>query len=175
MRSVRFIMLAALAVALAACEDDPLKSRMPEAPPPPSRGIQAFVQVSNLEARPGDDIQVFVRVQMGVDTDAQLGSYTGRLAFDPEFLGFKSEFKISDGLRVTNPGEAGSAEIRFAGASASGFNDLTLFGGVFQVKKAGYRDVLKLNMEELSAALTLTDLSPQMDVPGHIFLRPSGN
>jgi hypothetical protein len=166
--------LGALVAALA-CEDDPLKSRMPEAPPPPSRGVQAFVQVSNTQARPGEEIRVSVRVQFGTDTDAKLGSYTGRLAFDPEVLSFKSETKINDGLRVTNPGGAGQGEIRFAGASASGFLDLTIFTGVFEVKKTGYTAVLKLTMEELSAALTLSDLTPGLNLPPQVFLRPTAN
>ncbi|MBI2071643.1 MAG: hypothetical protein HYT81_01180 [Gemmatimonadetes bacterium] len=174
MRSVRLLTMVALVAALA-CEDDPLRSRMPEAPPPPSRGVQAFVQVSRTEARPGEEIWVFVRVQLGTDTDAKLGSYTGRLAFNPEVLAFKSETKINDGLRVTNPNGAGEGELRFAGASATGFADLTLFAGVFEVKKTGYTSVLKLTMEELSAALTLSDLTPTLDLPPQIFLRPSGN
>ena len=175
MRSVRIFTLVALAVALAACEEDPLKSRMPEAPPPPSRGVQAFIQVNQTDAATGDEVQVFVRVQLGTDTGAKLGSYTGRLAFDPAFLAFKSETKISDGLRVSNPNGAGEGELRFAGAAAAGFTDLTIFAGVFEVKKPGYADILKLNMEELSAALTLTDLTPGLDQPPQIFLRPTAN
>lgn len=175
MQSVRIITLLTLVVALVACEDDPLKSRLPDSPPPPSRGVQAFVQVSNTEAKPGDEIQVFVKVQLGTDTDAKLGSYTGRLTFDPEVLSFKREVKINDGLRVTNPNAAGEGQIRFAGASATGFNDLTLFSAVFEVKKTGYTDVLKLTMEELSAALTLTDLYQELEVPNRVFLRPSAN
>lgn len=175
MRSLRILVVSVLVVALAACEDDPLKSRMPEAPPPPSRGVQAFVQLNRTDAAVGEEIRVFVRVQLGTDTDAKLGSYTGRLLFDPEVLGFTSEIKINDGLRVTNPNGAGDGEIRFAGAAAAGFTDLTIFAGVFEVKKPGYADVLKLNMEELSAALTLTDLTPGLDLPPQIFLRPSGN
>jgi hypothetical protein len=137
--------------------------------------VQAFVQVSSTDAKPGEEIQVFVRVQLGTDSDAKLGSYTGRLSFDPEVLAFKREFKINDGLRVTNPNGAGEGEIRFAGASATGFNDLTLFSAVFEVKRTGYTDVLKLTMEELSAALTLTDLYQELEVPNRIFLRPSAN
>ncbi|GBD31485.1 hypothetical protein HRbin33_00444 [bacterium HR33] len=175
MRSARIFVLLALVVSLAACEDDPLKSRLPESPPPPARGVQAFVQVSNTEAKPGDEIQVFVRVQLGTETNAKLGSYTGRLAFDPGVLAFKREVKIDDGLRVSNPNGATAGEIRFAGASATGFNDLTLFSAVFEVKKTGYMDVLKLTMEELSAALTLTDLYQELEVPNRVFLRPSAN
>lgn len=173
--TVRLLTLVSFAAALAACEDDPLKSRMPDAPPPLSRGVQAFVQVSQTDAGTGDEVQVFVRVQLGTGTDAKLGSYTGRLAFDPAYLAFKSESRINDGLRVSNPGEAGAGEIRFAGAAAAGFTDLTIFAGVFEVKKPGYAGVLALNMEELSAALTLTDLTPGLDQPPQVFLRPATN
>jgi hypothetical protein len=174
MRCVHVLGLAALAVALVGCDDDPLKSGLPEMPPPPTRGVQAFVQVDNNQAQPGDQVHVFVRVQMGTETSAKLGSYTGRLTFDPEVLGYMSEVKINDGLRVTNPNGAGTGELRFAGAAAAGFSDLTLYEGVFDVRKAGYLDALKLTMEELSAAVTLTDLQKDVNVPNQVFLRKTG-
>jgi hypothetical protein len=173
MRSVRSFTLVALALGLAACQDDPLKSGVPEAPAPPSQGIQAFIQVDNAEARPGEDVRVFVRMQFGTETGAKLGSYTGRLKFDPEVLAFRSESKIDDGLRVTNPNNADAGELRFAGASATGFNDLTLFEGLFQVKKAGFLDAIKLEMEEASAAATLANLAPSLEVPARVFQRPA--
>jgi len=171
MRSVRSFTLAALALGLVACEDDPLKSGLPEVPTPPQQGVQAFIQVDNAQANPGDQVRVFVRLQFGTETGAKLGSYTARLKFDPEILGFVSEAKIDDGLRVTNPNNAGAGELRFAGASAAGFNDLTLFEGAFLVKKAGYLDAFKLEMEEASAATTLSNLTEHLDVPGQVFQR----
>ncbi|HWP37133.1 MAG TPA: hypothetical protein VNL18_06215 [Gemmatimonadales bacterium] len=172
MRSVRSFTLAALALGLAACEDDPLKSGLPETPAPPNQGVQAFIQVDNAQARPGDEVRVFVRMQFGTESGAKLGSYTGRLTFDPEVVAFKSESKIDDGLRVTNPNNAGAGELRFAGASATGFNDLTLFEGLFLVKKDGFLDAFKLQMEEVSAASTLANLAPGLDVPNRVFQRP---
>jgi hypothetical protein len=174
MRSVQVFTLAGLSLAVLACNDDPLKSGLPETPPPPTQGVQAFVQVDNTAAQPGDLIHVFVRVQMGTETSAKVGSYTGRLKFDPEVLAFKSEVKINDGLRVTNPNGAGTGELRFAGATAAGFTNLTLYEGVFEVKKAGYQDAFKLEMEELSAAMTLTNLRQNLEVPNQIFLRRTG-
>ncbi len=174
MRSVQVLSLAALSLAVFACNDDPLKSGLPETPPPPTQGVQAFVQVDNNQAQPGDQIHVFVRVQMGTENAAKLGSYTGRLKFDPEALAFKGEVKINDGLRVTNPNGAGSGEVRFAGAAAAGFADLTLYQAVFQVKKADYAEGLKVQMEELSAAVTLTNLQQHLEVPNQIFLRRAG-
>jgi hypothetical protein len=172
MTSVRSFTLLGLTLGVMACEDDPLKSGLPEAPPPPNQGVQAFIQVDNAQARPGDEVRVFVRMQFGTDNGAKLGSYTGRLTFDPEVVAFLSETKIDDGLRVTNPNNAGSGELRFAGASATGFNDLTLFEGLFQVKKAGFLDAIKLEMEEASAAATLANLAPSLDVPARVFQRP---
>ncbi len=174
MRSVHFLYLAGLSLAVLACDDDPLKSGLPETPTPPARGVQAFVQVDNPNAQAGDQVHVFVRVQMGTETAAKLGSYTGRLRFDPDVLAFKGEVKINDGLRVTNPNGAGSGELRFAGAAAAGFANLTLYEGLFEVKKAGYLDALAVQMEELSAAVTLTNLEQHLEVPHQVFLRRSG-
>ncbi len=174
MRSVHVLSLAGLLFAVFACNDDPLKSGLPEAPPPPVQGVQAFVQVDNTQAQPGDQIHVFVRVQFGTETSAKLGSYTGRLNFDPQVLGYKGEAKINDGLRVTNPNGAAQGEVRFAGASAAGFADLTLYECIFEVKKAGYLDALRLNMEELSAAMTLADLHKNLEQPPQVFFRKSG-
>ncbi len=174
MRSVQ-VSLTVLALAVVACQDDPLKSALPETPPPPVRGVQALVQVDNAQAQPGDQVQVFVRVQLGSETSGKLGSYTGRLQFDPELLTHQSEVKINDGLRVTNPNGAGAGEIRFAGAAAEGFTNLTLYAGVFVVKKVGYTDGLKLKIEELSAAGTLVNLQPQLELPMQVYLRRSGS
>lgn len=174
MRSVHVLSLAGLSLALLACNDDPLKSGLPETPPPLARGAQAFVQVDNAEAQAGDQVHVFVRVQLGTESSAKLGSYTGRLIFDPGILAFQSDIKINDGLRVTNPNGAASGEVRFAGASAAGFADLTLYEGVFEVKQTGYMDALKVQMEELSAAVTLTNLHQNLEVPEQVFFRKTG-
>jgi hypothetical protein len=174
MRSVHVLTLAGLSLAMLACNEDPLKSGLPETPPPPTEGVQAFVQVDNPAAQAGDQIHVFVRVQLGTESSAKVGSYTGRLKFDPEALAFKGDVKINDGLRVTNPNGAGAGELRFAGATATGFANLTLYEGVFEVKKAGYQDGLKLQMEELSAATTLTNLRQTLEVPNQVFLRRTG-
>lgn len=132
------------------------------------------MQVDNPNAQAGDQVHVFVRVQMGTETSAKLGSYTGRLSFDPDALAFKGEVKVNDGLRVSNPAGAGSGELRFAGAAAAGFANLTLYEGIFEVRKAGYLEALAVQMEELSAAVTLTNLEQNLEVPHQVFLRRSG-
>ena len=173
MQRMHFVAAVGL-LALAACNDDPIASGMPDAPPPPATGVQAFLQVDNEQARPGDHVRLFVRVQFGTETAERLGSYTGRLHFDAETLGWSEDVAIDDGLRVTNPNGADGGEIRFAGASAGGFADLTLYAGVFEVRKTGWLESLRLQMEELSAAGSLGNLQPSLQVAPQVFLRSAG-
>ena len=174
MRSVQYFTLAAVLLTLAGCDDDPLNSdRGPDQPPPPTEGIQAYLQVDNDQARPGDQVHVWVNVQFAEGSELKLGSYTGRVRFDPETMILSETIEINDGLRVVNPNEAPSGEIRFAGAAARGFSDLTIYHGVFEVKDAAYMQDLELQMEELSAAMSLADLQPQLQVTPQIFLRQS--
>src|SRR5262245_16278073 len=170
MKSARWI-IALGALAIAACDDAPLKSRAPAEPPPPAQGIQEFLTVDNDQARPGDQVQVFFRVQMGTGTQSKVGSYTGRLAFDPGALAWVRDVDVNDGLRVVNPGDASKGEVRFAGASASGFSDLLLYQGVYEVKKADYLKALGFKLDEISAALTLGNLGPELKVAPQIFLQ----
>lgn len=172
MKSVRILAAVTLLFAQAACDEDPTTTKGPSAPPPQAQGIQAFVQVDNDHAKPGDAVHVYVKVQLGTEMQAKVGSYTGLLAFDTTSLAFSAETKINDGLRVTNPG-FGPGKIKFAGVAATGLADLTLYDGTFEVKRADYRDKLVLQMEELSAALTMGNLKPQLQVTPQIFLRSS--
>jgi hypothetical protein len=174
MRSLRLLAAATLLLSQAACDQDPTTTRTPAEPPASAQGVQAFVQVDNDHAKPGDVIHVFVKVQLGTESQAKVGSYTGRLRFDPAALVFRSENKINDGLRVSNPTGATGGDIRFAGASATGFTNLTLFDGAFEVKRTDYQQQLALELPELSSALTLTNLQPQLNVTPQIFLRVSG-
>jgi hypothetical protein len=169
MRSITRFGLVALALSLAACEDDPINTGGVDTPPPPAEGIQAFLQVSHDRAEVGQQVEVFVRVQMGTKTPARLGSYTGRLKFDPEALHWIRDMEIADGLRVINPNGAGLGEIRFAGASAKGFDSLLVYHGVFEVKEPAYLTALALEMEELSAALTLQNLKAKLEQAPHVF------
>ena len=69
------------------------------------------------------------------------------------------------------PNGASTGLVRFAGASPRGFEDLTLYHGIFEVKDAGYLDGLSMQMEELSQALTLTNMQPSLQVAPRVFLR----
>jgi hypothetical protein len=168
MRLARFALFGLLLVA--GCDDEPLASRTPSEPAPPAQGIQAFLQVSNDQAQPGDQVHVWAKVQIGGQTDERLGSYTGRLRYDPTALRFVSETAIDDGMRVTNPAGASHGDLRFAGAAPAGFTNLTLYDAVFEVVKTTYLDSLRLDMEEVSAAVSLTNLTPSLRVAPRVFL-----
>ena len=153
----------AMAVVLfgAACADEPTKPD--PLPPPVDQGVNAYVVVDNLHAAVGQTVKVSVVVR-AADANLKVGSYTGRLHFNAAQLQYKAEVAISDGLRVANPNGAATGEIRFAGASATGFADLTLYSATFTVKQANWTSALTLQMEELSAAKSLANLSPQLRV-----------
>lgn len=153
----------AMAVVLfgAACADEPTKPD--PLPPPVDQGVNAYIVVDNLHAGIGQTVKVTVVVRTA-DANVKVGSYTGRLHFDAAALQYKAELAINDGLRVANPNGAGTGEIRFAGASATGFADLALYSATFTVKQANWTSALTLQMEELSAARSLTNLSPQLRV-----------
>ena len=164
--------LAILGLALSACQDQPAQSTGPT-PPPVQQGVAAFITVDNLNAAVGQTVRVRVEVQVGSQQNYKLGSFTGRLRFNAAKLEFKGENAISDGLRVNNATTAATGLIRFAGASPTGFTTLVLYDGTFQVKSADYAADLALQMEELSAALSLTNLTPQLRVNRQIFLSRS--
>lgn len=169
MRSVRLLLMGAMV--LAGCQDDPVMSDTPGEPAPPVEGIQAFLQVSDDRAQPGDEIRVWVKVQIGGKTEARLGSYTGMLRYEAGALRFLSEAKINDGMRVTNPAGAPEGVLRFAGAAPTGFTALTLYEATFEVVEPDYMEVLALEMKEVTAALSLTDLTPSLVVAPRVFLR----
>lgn len=166
---MHFIRLATVTLALTACQDQPMRTTGPT-PPPPQQGVAAFVTVDRLDAPVGATVRVRVEVQAAAQQGFLLGSYTGRLQFDPAALQFQQENAISDGLRISNPANAAKGEIRFAGAAATGFSTLVLYDGSFTVKAAGYAAGLSLIMEEMSAAKSLTNLKPQLSVSRQIFL-----
>ena len=160
---------AVVCLALTACQDEPAPATGPTAPPV-QQGVAAYITVDNLSAQPGQAVRVRVEVQVGTQQNFKLGSFTGRLRFDPAALEFKQENAINDGLRVANPLNASRGEIRFAGASAAGFSQLVLYDGSFVVKAANYVQGLRLTMEELSAALSLQNLQAQLRVNDQVFL-----
>jgi uncharacterized lipoprotein YajG len=161
--------LAVISLAVTACQDQQVPVTAP-LPPPIQNGVAAYVTVDNLTASQGQAVRVRVEVQVGTQQNFKLGSFTGRLHFNPALLQFKSENAISDGLRVANALNATHGEIRFAGASAMGFTTLVLYDGTFEVKGANYAADLALQMEELSAATSLTNLRAQLKVSPQVFL-----
>lgn len=166
--------IAFVSLALMACQDQPARSTGPT-PPPPEQGITAFVTVDNPNAPVGSMVRVRVEVQVGTQQNVKIGSYTGRLHFDPAKLTFRAENPIGDGLRVANANGAPQGEIRFAGAAPNGFTTMVLYDGTFEVKSANFRQGLTLSMEELSAALSLSNLSAQLTVNPQVFLSRVAN
>lgn len=166
MLTLRFITMAVV-LGGAACADEP--TRPDPVIPPVDQGISAFVTVDNLHARPGQTVRVSVQVR-AADAAVKVGSYTGRLRFDPALVQYKSEVAINDGLRVANPNGAAGGEIRFAGASATGFANLTLYSAQFTVKGGDWVRSLTLQMEELSAARSLVNLSVQLQVMRTVYV-----
>ncbi len=172
---MHLIRLAVLTLALTACGDQPARTVGPAVPPPPQSGVAAFISVDRLNAQPGETVRVRVEVQVGTQQTFKLGSYTGRLHFSPTALQFQAENKISDGLRVSNPANAPKGEIRFAGASPTGFTTLVLYDGTFTVKSPDYTSGLSLMMEEMSAASSLANLKASLKVNSQIFLSRTAN
>lgn len=169
---MQIIRIAAAALCLVACNDEQAQPTSP--PPVPSQGVTASITVDNMNAAVGQTVRVRVEVQVGTSQTYTVGSYTGRLRFDPARLEFKSENRINDGLRVSNAAGAGTGEIRFAGASPTGFQTLVLYDGTFQVRSPAYTQNLQLMMEELSAATSLANLRPNLRVNSQVFVhRPA--
>jgi hypothetical protein len=166
---MQIIRLATLAIALAACQDQLVRSTAPT-PPPPQQGVAAYIAVDRLDAPVGATVRVTVEVQVGAQQNYKLGSFTGRLHFAADKLQYQAENPVRDGLRIANPANAAKGEIRFAGASAAGFTSLVLYDATFVVKATDYAADLALQMEEMSAATTLTNLRPQLSVSRQIFL-----
>jgi len=168
---MNLIRLAAATIALAACQDQPVRTATgPTLPQAPQQGVAAYITVDRLDAPVGAAVRVQVAVQVGTQQNFKLGSFTGRLHFSADKLQFQAENRINDGLRIANPANAAKGEIRFAGASAAGFSTLVLYDATFVVKAADYASDLTLQMEEMSAAATLTNLRPQLNVSKQIFL-----
>ncbi len=160
-------------LALTACQDE-APATGPTAPNPQT-GVTAYVTVDNLNARVGQTVRVRVEVQVGTQQNYRVGSYTGRLRFDAARLQFRAENAINDGLRVANNTGAGAGEVRFAGASPTGFQTLVLYDATFEVRNANYAASLQLTMEELSAAQSLANLQPHLTVNRQVFLSRQPN
>ncbi|MDH5804931.1 MAG: hypothetical protein OEZ54_07075 [Gemmatimonadota bacterium] len=173
MKSVHFITVAALVLGVQACDEGVTPER-PDFPAPPSQGVQAFIQVSQDNAQPGQKIDIYVRVQFGPKAEGLLGSYTGALNYDPDRIEWIEDVQINDGLRVTNP-QFAPGTIMFAGASARGFEQSILYRGSFRVKEVDFLQGLVLDIQELTEAETLTDLNDQLELEDDVFLNTVGN
>lgn len=82
------------------------------------------VRVSIVRDKPssGDRITLVVRVE---GADMVLGSYEGRVVFDPTVFAVDSAVAGRDGSRFVNPADAPHGTIRFAGFTPTGFTSST--------------------------------------------------
>lgn len=86
----------------------------------------------------------------------RIGSFTGRIRFDPAALLYESEVALSDGtMRASNPGEG---VIRVAGASLSGVDVTQLAAFRFKVLNAAALSAVQFDLEEVHE-LTHANLS----------------
>jgi hypothetical protein len=160
MISLRTLALAAV-IGCAACVDEPTHPAL-GTPADTGAAIGAFVSVDNPGAAVGQTVLVTVGLQ---GSSTQVGAYNGRLHFDPTQLALSAEVPVAhDGLRISNPKGAATGEIRFAGANAAGFAVPTLYTANFVVRSAGFASTLNLEIDELTAAKTLGDLTPRVKV-----------
>lgn len=86
--------------------------------------VAPSVRVSIVRDSPtiGDRIVLLVRVE---GAGMVLGSYEGRVAFDPSALVVDSVVAGRDGSRFVNPSAAQRGTIRFAGFTTTGFTSST--------------------------------------------------
>jgi len=160
MISLRTLALVALAVGVA-CVDEPTHPAV-GTPSDSGSAIGAFVTVDNPNAGVGQTVLVTVGLQ---GSSTKVGAYNGRLHFDPTQLTLSAEVPVTnDGLRVSNPKGAASGVIRFAGANAAGFQTPTLYTASFVVRGSSFASTLSLEIDELTAAKTLGDLTTRLKV-----------
>lgn len=132
--------LAAGLLTLGSCSNDGVTDPQASQPTGPSApgeagGVQASVSVGPFQS--GEQV---VRVRV-VGQDLALGSYQGRLQFDPAVLSLV-EVVSRDGTQpagefhVVNAEGADAGEIRFAGFAAQGFAGAEMVTLRFRVKQA---------------------------------------
>lgn len=131
----------ALSVAGSACRDSASTVRPSSAPAP--RTITPRVVVT-------PDQGAFSVITLALDVSGgvgKLGSFTGRLHFDPAALGYDSEVTINDATaRASNPGDG---VIRVAGMSQSGIDVAHLASFRFKVIKPAGLDAVQFELEEV--------------------------
>lgn len=77
----------------------------------------------------------------------KVGSFTGRLRFNPAALHYEGEVELSDGtLRASNPG---TGVVRVAGASTAGVNVARLAAFRFTIANASAPQNLSFELDEL--------------------------
>lgn len=130
----------ALVLVLAACRDSAtmLQSAGESAP----RSITPHTTVVTSGVSAVITLALDLRGDVG-----KIGSFTGRLRFDPTALVFVGDESPADGtLRASNPG---AGEIRVAGASATGVAPGSLMSLRFTVKNAAALGTVEFELDEV--------------------------
>ncbi len=140
--SIRLLPCVAIALAIAASGCHEYRSVVPTVDQPASRSITPRIDVTSSGTSAVITLALDVQGDVG-----KIGSFTGRLHFDPAGLAYDDEVVLSDGtLRASNPGVG---EIRFAGASAAGVEIAALAKFRFTVKNAAALQGVRFDLEEI--------------------------
>lgn len=140
-----------LALLVAACGEDVTAPQAPgpetEEPATVASDMSVDLVVSDLDAGSGETVTVAAEVSAG---DVTPTGFVAALGYDPARLAPAGEVEIEEGegLRVVNL-RAGEGSVRAAGAAADGFAESTLFALRMEVRKGGWANSLRLEMEEL--------------------------
>jgi len=133
---------AALAVGLflSACRDSANTVR-------PSSAAAPRTIAPRIVVTPDQGGYSVITVALDVSGIGALGSFTGRLHFDPASLGYDSEVAIDDGtMRASNPG---NGEIRVAGMSQKGIDVAHLASFRFKVINPAALGGIQFELEEV--------------------------
>lgn len=127
-----------LLLASAACFEPSARPDPVTSPAP----YQLRVVASDSTPKVGDTVHV--RVLFSATRSVAIGSFTGRIDFDPAALRFIREQALTDGVnRLSNPEDG---DVRFAGISAKGFSGPVVSEFVFVATQGGERALENLGL-----------------------------
>jgi hypothetical protein len=111
----------------------------------PQPSYDAYLQVP--DPLPAEGARLVVMIRITGSRANELGSFTGRIAYDTAGLTFVAETPLADGAtRLSNPQPG---EIRTAAIRAQGFGDAPVAAYEFIVKSRSAIATMSLKVEEL--------------------------
>jgi hypothetical protein len=140
----------ALALAVVAACD---RGDVPIGAPPPTAGLAIAIEVSALDARPGDRVAVAVRAT----AEEPVAGLQGYLRFDPSRLRYVGQVPDGATLAITNESGADRGELRVLSARVEGLPARTAVY-VFDVLAGGYDRGLDYRLE-LGATVDLREIT----------------